>query len=138
MQGGFPIIDRPFSKMADQIRGNLKEQELILRVEAMLDDGALSRFGPMYNAEEMGGAFCLCAMSVPPEIFDEVAEQVNAFEEVAHNYEREHRLNMWFVLATEHPDQIRQAAREIEGETGLKVYLFPKHEEFFIGLKVTA
>ena len=86
----------------------------------------------------MGGAFCLCAMAVPEDRFEEVMTLVNARPEVAHNYERLHRLNMWFVLACEKPDQIAEAAAQIEGETGLKVLRFPKTKEFFIGFRVEA
>ncbi len=63
---------------------------------------------------------------------------VNAHAEVAHNYERQHKLNMWFVLACEKPDDIAKSARRIEGETGLKVLRFPKQHEFFIGFRVEA
>ena len=99
--------------------------------------GAVTRFGPFFDAAAMGGAFCLCAMAVPAERFDSVAAQVNAHPEVAHNYERAHDLNMWFVLATEKPAQIEETARAIEAETGLEVFRFPKEEEFFIGFRVT-
>jgi siroheme decarboxylase len=100
--------------------------------------GAITRFGPFLDAEAMGGAFCLCAMAVPADRFEEVVTLVNAHPEVAHNYERQHKLNMWFVLACERPDQIAEAAAQIEGETGLKVLLFPKRSEFFIGFRVEA
>ncbi|MCW8825070.1 MAG: Lrp/AsnC family transcriptional regulator, partial [Gammaproteobacteria bacterium] len=63
------------------------------------------------------------------------AEQVNAFPEVAHNYAREHTLNMWFVLATERPERVAEVIDEIEIQTGLYVYNMPKQQEFFIGLK---
>ena len=96
----------------------------------------LSRFGPMYNAESMGGALSLCAMQVPPDRFDAVAAQVNAFAEVAHNYERDHLLNMWFVIATEHPARAAAVISDIEQQTGCRVYDMPKQEEFFIGLKL--
>jgi hypothetical protein len=56
---------------------------------------------------------------------------VNALPEVAHNYERQHKLNMWFVLACEKPDQIAEAAARIEGETGLKVLRFPETKRVF-------
>ena len=69
---------------------------------------------------------------------EKVMIQVNAHDEVAHNYERAHRLNMWFVLATETPRAIERVAREIEVETGLQVFRFPKLEEFFIGFRVAA
>ena len=63
---------------------------------------------------------------------------VNAMPEVAHNYERQHKLNMWFVLACEKADQITVTAAQIERETGLKVLQFPKQHEFFIGFRVEA
>ncbi len=84
----------------------------------------------------MGGAFCLCAMAVPAARFEAVADTVNGFAEVAHNYERAHRLNMWFVLACEEPRRIEQVAAEIEAATGLAVLRFPKEAEYFVGLRV--
>jgi hypothetical protein len=86
----------------------------------------------------MGGAFCLCAIAAPEEQFDRIAEIVNGFDEVAHNYQREHTLNMWFVLATDTPETIQDAAHRIEVVTGCRVHLFPKEREFFIGFKVAA
>ena len=70
--------------------------------------------------------------------FEAVVTKVNAFPEVAHNYERTHRLNMWFVLATETEGAIADVAGKIEQETGLKVHCFPKLQEFFIGFRVAA
>jgi DNA-binding Lrp family transcriptional regulator len=102
------------------------------------DLGAITRFGPFFDAEAMGGAFCLCAMAVPTTDFEAVVTLVNAHPEVAHNYERSHALNIWFVLACETPAEIGRVAKRIEKETGLKVLLFPKEHEFFIGFRVAA
>ena len=101
----------------------------------MLDDGVLSRFGPMYHAEKMGGGLTLAAMKVPVAEFDRIADIVNGFDEVAHNYERDHAFNMWFVVATETPERIAEVIAEIEAATGLSVANMPKIDEFFIGLK---
>ena len=136
LQGGFPICERPYAAAAAEL--GLSEHDLIARLERLVRDGVLSRFGPMFNADRMGGAFCLCAMAVPATRFDEVVTLVNAHPEVAHNYERAHQLNMWFVLATETPEGIAQTARRIEDETGIEVHLFPKLKEFFIGFRVAA
>jgi len=78
----------------------------------------------------------LAALAVPPERFDEVAEIVNAYPEVAHNYKRTHRYNMWFVLAAETKERIEEVARDIERRTGLDVLRAPKLREFYIGFKV--
>lgn len=136
LQDGVPLVSRPFEKIAKELGCSV--DSLITRTRRMLDAGVLTRFGPFFDAAAMGGAFCLCAMAVPAERFDEVTVIVGGFDEVAHNYEREHRLNMWFVLATETPDGIEAAARAIEHATGLAVLRFPKLEEFFIGFRVAA
>ncbi|GMQ87663.1 MAG: Lrp/AsnC family transcriptional regulator [Gammaproteobacteria bacterium] len=134
LQEGLPVCPRPFDNVAAAL--DLSVDELLLRVQHLLDDGVLTRFGPMFNAENMGGALSLCAMQVPAERFEDVAGQVNAFSEVAHNYERDHLLNMWFVIATERPEQVSTVVREIERATGCRVYDMPKQEEFYIGLKL--
>jgi DNA-binding Lrp family transcriptional regulator len=134
LQGGFPICEEPYAEAAATL--GLKADELIARIGRLVDSGRLSRFAPMFNAERLGGAVCLCALAVPPDRFDAATEQVNAHPEVAHNYARAHALNMWFVLASETPTRIAEVAAEIETETGLTVYLMPKLEEYYIGLKV--
>ena len=136
LQDGIGTESRPFAPVADEL--GISEESLIARLQRLREIGVLSRFGPMFDAERMGGAFCLCAMAVSEERFEAVTEQVNAHPEVAHNYEREHRLNMWFVLATETADRIEEVAKEIEEETGLAVLLFPKEAEFFVGFRLGA
>ena len=138
LQGGFPLAERPFAVVAAEL--GLVEEDLIARVRKLLEARVLTRFGPMYQVERMGGAFSLAAMRVPPADFDRVAEIVNALPEVAHNYEREHEYNMWFVLATEQPEGIARAIARIERETGLPVLNFPKLREYFVefALEVTA
>jgi DNA-binding Lrp family transcriptional regulator len=90
----------------------------------------------MYHAERLGGALSLVAMEIPAADFDRVAEQVNAFPEVAHNYARDHALNMWFVLATEKPERKDWILGEIERETGYRAYDMPKLAEYFVGLRL--
>lgn len=136
LQEGFPLDARPYAKAAEAL--GLSEDELLERLQAMKEAGVITRFGPFFDAAAMGGAFCLCAIAVPEDRFEEVTAAVNAFPEVAHNYKRTHRLNMWFVLATETEAGIQEAAKEIEAATGLTVYLFPKLREFFIGFRVAA
>jgi DNA-binding Lrp family transcriptional regulator len=136
LQEGFPISPQPFADAAIPL--GLSEGELITRIAHLREVGAITRFGPFIDAEAMGGAFCLCAMAVPADRFDAVVTLVNALPEVAHNYERAHRLNLWFVLACESPQGIARAAARIERETGLNVLRFPKQREFFIGFRVAA
>lgn len=136
LQGGFPIAERPFAEAAEKL--GIDEERLIERIGTLRESGVLTRFGPMYNAEEMGGAFCLCAVAAPQDRFDETVALINAYDEVAHNYARDHELNIWFVLATESTEQIDEINASIKADTGLTVYAFPKLHEFFIGLRVNA
>ena len=134
LQGGFPLTPRPFRDAGVEL--GLSEGELLEGVRDLVGAGQLSRFGPLWNAEMLGGDVCLAAIAVPSERFDEVAEQVNAHPEIAHNYERTHALNMWFVVSAEDPRRIAQVIAEIEAETGLIVHAMPKMREFFVGFRV--
>jgi DNA-binding Lrp family transcriptional regulator len=134
MQGGFPLTRRPFRAAGAEL--GLSEGELIDGVQQLLDNQRLSRFGPLWNAEQLGGAVCLAAMAVPVDRFDAVAAQVNVHPEIAHNYQRTHALNMWFVVSAEKQDRIPEVIAEIERETGLEVHPMPKLREFFVGFRV--
>jgi siroheme decarboxylase len=136
MQGGLPLIDQPFLDVANRL--GISETELLARLQSMLDERVLTRFGPMFQVERMGGAFVLAAMTVPESRFEEVAAQVNSFPEVAHNYRREHAMNMWFVLATETPSGIADVIVQIEAVTDLPVFAFPKEQEYFVEMKLHA
>jgi DNA-binding Lrp family transcriptional regulator len=134
LQGGFPLEERPFLALADGL--DLSEQALIARIERLLAAGVLTRFGPLFNADRMGGVNLLAAMAVPEAHFEEVAALVNAQAEVAHNYRREHTLNLWFVVAAETPHLAEQALARIEALSGLPVLRFPKEREYFVELRL--
>ncbi|MGB5208660.1 MAG: Lrp/AsnC family transcriptional regulator [Azonexus sp.] len=136
LQGGFPLCERPYAAAAEQL--GIDEEELLARLRRLLDARVLTRFGPMVQVERMGGAFVLAALAVPEARYDEVTALVNALPQVAHNYRREHALNMWFVLATETPAGIAEAIARIERDTGLTVFAFPKEREYFVEMKLAA
>ncbi|ASJ24360.1 siroheme decarboxylase subunit beta [Laribacter hongkongensis] len=132
LQGGFPLLPQPFARTGAQLE--LTEASVIRRLQNLLDKGVLTRFGPMYQIEQLGGRFVLAALAVPEARFDWVAAAVNALPAVAHNYRREHQLNMWFVLAADSQAGINAACRRIETQTGLPVHAFPKEREYFVGM----
>lgn len=136
LQEGFPICEHPYAEVAKQL--GTSEQILLERLQQMLDQGLLSRFGPLYHAERMGGGLTLAAMSIPEKDYERVCVQVNSHPEVAHNYARDHELNMWFVLGTETPERIEEVIADIESQTGYPVYNMPKQREFYIGLRFEA
>ena len=103
-----------------------------------LASGVLTRFGPMYDVERMGGAFTLCAMRIPEPDFERVAALVNAHPEVAHNYARAHEFNLWFVVAAASREAIAPLLAAIEAETGYPVLDLPREQEYFIELRLVA
>jgi DNA-binding Lrp family transcriptional regulator len=134
LHGGFPLTERPYADVGAAL--GLDEDEVLARLARLLDDGVLTRFGPLFQIERAGGRFVLAALQVPEDRFDAVAAQVNALPEVAHNYRREHRFNMWFVLAGASPGEVHDACARIEAATGLAVHAFPKEREYFLELKL--
>jgi len=134
LHGGFPLAERPYAEVGAAL--GLEEAEVIARLARLLDAGVLSRFGPLFDAERMGGALTLAAMAVPEARFEAVAEVVNAHPEVAHNYAREHAFNMWFVVATERTERRAEVIAEIARETGLEVIDLPKEAEYFLELRL--
>jgi siroheme decarboxylase len=134
LQEGIEVCERPFAQIAQSL--GIQESEVAERLERLLAEGTLSRFGPMYDAFRMGGAFTLAALSAPPADFERVAGLVNAHPEVAHNYQREHAFNMWFVVAAERPEEVQRVIGEIERETGLGVLDLPKLAEYYLDLRL--
>lgn len=136
LHGDMPLSERPYAEVGAEL--GLSESEVLARLHQLLADGILTRFGPLFQIERAGGQFVLAAMQVPEADFDRVAAQVNALPEIAHNYRRDHAMNMWFVVAAESPDQARRVCTRIETDTGLKVCAFPKEREYFVELRLSA
>ncbi|BCN38795.1 hypothetical protein ALDI51_21140 [Alicycliphilus denitrificans] len=136
LHGGFPLVDRPFAAVGQAL--GWSEERVIERLHQLLAQGVLTRFGPLFQIERAGGQFVLAAIAVPEERFDVVNAVVNSFPEVAHNYRRTHRLNMWFVVAAESPALAQDAIARIEDAVGLQVFAFPKEEEYFVELRLPA
>ncbi len=128
LQGGLPLMPRPYAAAAAGI--GLAEDDFVERLRRLVEIGALSRPGPTFDAERIGGAACLAAMEVPTDRLEAIAAVLERMPEVACNDLRDHRLDMWFVIATEHPQGIGATQRAIEKATGLEVLLFPKVRDF--------
>lgn len=132
MQKNFGFSKTPFADLAAKL--SLKESALIAIVSNLKERGFITRIGPFFNLDQSSGAISLVAMSVPENRFDEVASLVNAYSQVAHNYQRTHAFNMWFVLATSSPNEEAMILNEIESKTGIKTMNLPKLKEFSLDL----
>lgn len=130
-QSGFPIVAQPYRAIADAL--GVDEEAVIERVRALQEAGCLSRVGAVLPARRFG-ASTLAAMAVPPERLEEVAALVGGYPEVNHNYEREHRFNLWFVVAAPSRERLDSVLTEIKERTGLDVLDLPLLKSFHIDL----
>ena len=127
----FPLVPRPFADIA--ARYGVSEEEVLQQYRVMKTQGVIDRIGPVFRPNSVG-ASCLAAMAVPPERLDEVAAQVSAYCGVNHNYEREHRYNLWFVATGASDPEVQWTLSCIEYGARLPVLRLPLLEEYHIDL----
>jgi len=118
--------------MAEKL--GISEDVVLKVVKDLLERGILTRVGPFYNMDKSSGYVSLVAMVVPENRYIEVTDIVNSYEEVAHNYKREHQFNMWFVIASTSKEEVLELLAEIEKRTEIKTFNFPKLKEFALDL----
>lgn len=130
-QRGFPLLPRPFAAIARAV--GMDEQELLAELATLARDGVLGRVGATIRPNTVGASM-LAAMQVPPDRLDEVARIVNAEPGVNHNYEREHAINLWFVIAAPSRSELAAALGRISRAAGLEIIELPLERAYFIDL----
>lgn len=130
-QRGFPLAPRPFAEIA--AKAGATEPDVLATYRRLLGEGVLGRIGVVFRPNTVG-ASTLAALAVPPRDLERVAALVSAQPEVNHNYEREHRWNLWFVVAAADEAEVGAALDRIEAASGLKALRLPLEEEFHIDL----
>lgn len=132
-QSGFPVTSAPFDQIAQET--GIDAETIQMTFIKMQDDGLITRLGPVFNTHRVGYSF-LAAVECPEDRIQNVAEVINSFNEVNHNYERENKLNLWFVLTGKDEKHLAGVVQEIEKKTGLKVHAFPMLKAFKIDLSL--
>lgn len=130
-QRDFPLVPAPFGVMAGRLGASEADVlETLIQLQAR---GAVSRVGAVFRPHSIGSS-ALAALAVPAAELDEVAQLVNGYAEVNHNYEREHRYNLWFVVAAADEARVREVLAEIEQRTGCPLLHLPMIEDYHIDL----
>lgn len=130
-QRDFPLSATPFADIADEL--GVSEGQVLETYQGLKDRGAVGRVGGIFKPGSVG-ASTLAAMEVPEDKLEAVADMVSAMAEINHNYEREHRLNLWFVVAADTEKDVKRTLRAIEEQTGLEVLDLPMLEAFHLDL----
>jgi len=130
-QRDFPLCPAPFAELAARLE--VGEKVVLSGLEKLCREGKISRVGAVFAPKRIG-ASTLAAMAVPPEKLGRVAAAVNRFPEVNHNYEREHRYNLWFVVTAASEGRLQATLGAIEKAAGYPLLSLPLLEEFHIDL----
>ena len=119
VQSGFPVCERPFSKIAGSI--GISEQSLIERIEALKERRIIRRFGAVFDSRKLGYVSTLVAVRIPDAgHVPAVAAEINRFDEVTHNYERENRFNLWFTLIAQSRERIGEIISRVKSLPGVE------------------
>lgn len=130
-QQGMPITPSPYADIAKQL--GVYETTVLETLKRLQTEGVISRVGAVFRPNRIG-ASTLAAIAVPAAKLEEVAAIVNEFAEVNHNYEREHRFNLWFVVVAADEERLQTVLAEIEQRCGYQVLDLPLLNEHFIDL----
>ncbi len=130
-QRDFPLSPTPYRDLAERL--GVSEQAVLDALTELTAHRSVSRVGPVFAPNRVGVS-TLAAMAVPEERLEAVAALVSALPEVNHNYEREHRYNLWFVLTAAATEDLDGVMCHIERQTGIPVLSLPLLEEFHIDL----
>lgn len=130
-QHDFPLVSRPYLAIGKQL--GIGEAEVIKRLGALSRQGVVSRVGPVFSPGCIG-ASTLAALAVSPEHLERVAQWISAMPEINHNYQREHRYNLWFVAATPDEAWLERVLQKIAQESGCPMLVLPLLERYHIDL----
>lgn len=138
IQSTFPLAPRPFQTLAEQL--SLEESDVLRRIKAMVENKVIRRLGPIIDTQAMGNTGGLMAMKVPDDKIEGVAEIINGYSSVSHNYLRKGRnkdipYNVWFTMSAPDKEALGRNLKEIEDKTGLVVRNLPTTRKFKIGVR---
>lgn len=130
-QRDFPLTPEPYAEIASRL--GVTPDEVLSGYRELSEKQYVSRIGAIIPPNSLGVSL-LAAMAVPAGQLVQVADWITALPEVNHNYEREHPINLWFVVTARDAEQLEKVLTDIETRTGLPVLRLPLLEEFHIDL----
>ncbi len=130
-QHDFPLTPTPYRDIANAL--GVTEADVLSALTELTDKQFISRIGPIIRPNQIGIS-TLVAMAIPAEQLHAVADIVSHYPEVNHNYEREHRFNLWFVIIASDDQHLQTLLTGIEQQTGFNTMQLPMLTDYFINL----
>ena len=118
VQAEFPLESRPFKALAEQTGST--EEEVLARIRRLHEEGVVRQLGPVFDLRRLGYTSTLCALKVIPECVEAMAAFVNTFDEVTHNYLRDHEFNLWFTLIAPSEERIETILDRVRAQEGVE------------------
>ncbi|MCW8878430.1 MAG: Lrp/AsnC family transcriptional regulator [Kangiellaceae bacterium] len=131
VQKNFPVCHDPFALIADELAQ--PKQKVIERLAELKKEGFIRRLGGVLNHKKVGES-SLAALKVPSQKLTQVSDMVSQFEEVNHNYLREHEYNLWFVVTAANQEKLEQVLSEIEATSKCALLVLPMLKDYYIDL----
>lgn len=110
-QRDFPVCARPYLSIAERLATS--EADVLSALAKLHANGAVSRIGATIVPGRLGAA-TLAALATPAHRVVDIGAVVSEYPEVNHNYERDHRYNLWFVVTAPSHARVQEVVRDIE------------------------
>ena len=128
-QKDLPLSLTPYADIALQL--GVTETEVLENLKELQEHQIIGRVGPVFQPHRIGTS-TLAAMIVPKERLQSVADYLSSLPEINHNYEREHHINLWFVITATSEAHLQTVLSEIAQNTGIKVMSLPILENYHL------
>jgi DNA-binding Lrp family transcriptional regulator len=134
IQEDFPISKRPFLDIANRLE--LEEDEVILKIKHLRKLGLIRKMGAVINPKKIGYVSLLAAATIPEDHIDSIANIINEYPGVTHNYLREGKPNLWFTLTEPNSETLDENLKNIEEKIGVPILRLPMTKKYKIGVKL--
>lgn len=124
VEQGLPIVSRPYAELAKQLATT--EQDVIARIQQLIDKGAIKRYGVVVRHKELGyTANGMVVWNVPDERVEELGICIGKYTCVTLSYRRPRRLpewpyNLFTMVHGSCREEVTQKVAEITSNCGLQ------------------
>lgn len=138
LQTDLPLSSRPFAVLAGRL--GVSEEKVIERLHYLKGEGLIRRIGPFFDSNQLGYTSALVAVQVRSECVASVAEAINAYPGVTHNYERENEdgaeFNLWFAILSPSITAQDKILTEIKSLPGIEqMIILPATQKYKVSVQ---
>ena len=137
IQNDFPLVDRPFAKMAEMFRAT--EDDIFARVKMLREQKFIRQISAIFDSRGLGYVSSLVAARYDPAMLQESAKIINGHPGVSHNYKRNHEFNMWYTITLPPTSKfgLRDSVRMLHNISGAQsTLLLPTIKLYKIGVNM--